>query len=1554
MSATPPEHAALPRVEHDLGPLAWVREELRKTMEAATKALRRYLREADAAALRSGSATPELAHLTQAGELLHQCTGALAMIEQPAAAHMLGAMETATRRFAAHPETCTDEALTRIERASFAINDFLDAVLAGKPVSAVSLFPQYRDVQSLAGSERIHPADLWTPSWQWAAPPPGDATPQALEPAVRSRFDQAVLKIVKSGDAAAAHDLHELSLGLAAGTEDAPQRAFWSLAAGYFQAVSLGLVPSDLYAKRMASRVLTQYAALARGEPLPSERLAQDLLFYCARAVPPAGVQAEALAAVRAAHGVEQAEAVDYEDRRFGRFDPAQLAQARKRVTAASETWSALAGGDTHQLKPALEQFHLVGESLTRLHPDSAVLTQALQRAVAATAQGGTVPSASLAMEVATAVLYLEAAYTELDEDDAGMRARAGELAHRLDLVTEGGEPAALQPWMEELYRRVSDRQTMGSVVEELHRNLADIELTLDQFFRAPREKVVLGKVIAQFTQMRGVLSVLGLEQASHAVLRMRETVDGYMADTLDDANVRAANFDRLGSSLGALGLLIDMLGYQRALAKQLFVYDEEEGMLRLVVGRQAATLPSAAPDAVAETLPPPHAPDVQPTALPEATLAPLPDSADGTTPEDDAAPEDFDDNVREVGTLRIAVPLYNAYLNEADEWSRRLLTELGEWALELPLPPQDSTMALAHALAGSSANVGFTALSELARTLETALGQVQVLGLPQDQARVLLDAGEDIRRLLHQFAAGFLKEPDAAIQQALLDLLQSLQASGPQTLAAAETAALTGAAFDEDIDVIDHIDPDLFTVFEEEAAELLPRLSAALRQWWAQPEDQDARGTARRALHTLKGSARLAGALRLGELAHRLESAMEPLGGDGLRAAQIEPLLAHCAMLQADMDRLRTQYQPVPDDAFAQEPDAHGDAERTPQIPVPQPLAPRPMSSQSVRVRSQLLDRLINQSGEVLITRARMEARLDQLRGALGDLTGNLDRLRRQLREIEVQAESQMQSRLAQTRETAQTFDPLEFDRFTRVQELTRMMAESVNDVATVQRSLQRSIEGTEDDLAAQGRQARDLQRDLLRTRMVAFDAIAERLYSVVRQTAKQLDRQVRLEISGGVVELDRGVLDRLAPAFEHLLRNAIVHGVEDAAARSAAGKPAAGQIRIDLHHEANDIAIRVHDDGRGLDLPRIQAQALSLGLLSSGAPLSASEAADLIFLPGFSTTHQVTDLAGRGIGMDVVRTEVQALGGRIETSTTSGQGTEFKIVLPLTTAVTQVVMLRAGPQRVGVPTNLVEAVRRVPAAELAQAYQSETFAEDGEALPFYWAGALLQSSAVSEGPPERHASVLVLRSASQRLALHVDEVLGKQEVVVKNLGPQLSRLPGLAGMSVLAAGAVVLIYNPVALAAVYGAQARQAQHDRALRSGDGGPAMAVQDTATPLVLVVDDSITVRRVTQRLLQREGYRVALASDGLQALELLQHERPALVLSDIEMPRMDGFDLARQVRADPQLHALPIVMITSRMAEKHREHALGLGVNHYLGKPYSEEELLSLVRRYAHT
>ena len=766
-----------------------------------------------------------------------------------------------------------------------------------------------------------------------------------------------------------------------------------------------------------------------------------------------------------------------------------------------------------------------------------------------------------------------------------------------------------------------------------------------------------------------------------------------------------------------------------------------------------------------------------------------------------------------------------------------------------------------------------------------------------------------------------------------------------------------------------------MFPIFEEEAIELLPQLGSALRQWVARPDNLSARSEVLRVLHTLKGSARLAGAMRLGEMSHRMESSIEQIGAEQLQPVQLEPLLTRFDTLQKAFDALGKA--PAPEEpAVEVRSDAKDDSVASEVMPIaaqqlpastlkvlPRGLTTAPVrqsANQSVRVRSQLLDRLVNQAGEVMISRARMEARLTQLRSSLGDLTGNLDRLRHQLRDVELQSESQMQSRLAQTKDSAQAFDPLEFDRFTRVQELTRMMAESVHDVATVQRNLQRSIEGAEDDLIAQGRQARELQRDLLRTRMVEFESISERLYGVVRQAAKDAGKVVKLDITGGSIEMDRGVLDRMAPAFEHMLRNSVGHGIESAADRAAAGKPAAGTITIHVNQESNDVSVSFSDDGGGLHLDKIRAKAIANGVLAADDPMSHSDAASLIFMPGFSTADQVTELSGRGIGMDVVRTEVNSLGGRIETSTEQGVGSTFKVVLPLTTAVTQVVMLRVGDFTIGVPSGLVETVLRTPVAVLEQAYQHDGFEIGGQMLPFFWAGALLQVSPQSNESIGKTRSVAVFRSAGQRLALHVDEVLGNREVVVKNLGPQLAQLPGLAGISVLASGAVALIYNPVALAAVYGAQARE-MSTRAAQvalslSGDASvvatPVNVVNQV--PLILVVDDSITVRRVTQRLLKREGYRVTLASDGLDALEKLQEEKPTVVLSDIEMPRMDGFDLARNIRADAQLRDLPIIMITSRIAGKHREHAKELGVDHYLGKPYSEDELLGLVRSYCST
>jgi len=1900
----------------DLGPLAWVLDELRKSLNGASKALKRFARDAEAAR-GSDLAALDASQLRIARQQLHQAVGALEMVGLVGPALLLRAMETAVQKFVQQPEHCTRDAVAKIEFASFALTEYLEGLLADKPFSPVSLFPQYRDVLELVRAERIHPADLWSFEWRWIDPQSIPiVAPRRYGADVRAVMDQSVLQLMKGKAPQAGLSLCDLSLGFAAQQTKRQQRIFWLIAAAYFEALAQDLLGSDIYVRRAASRILLQYASLARDDASVSEQLALDLLFFCAQAASSPANGTPVLSAVRAAYGLTAFTPVNYELVRFGRFDPALMAQARKRIVAAKEAWSSLCAGDVSKARLVADQFSLVTDSLRKLHAPSESLAQAMSQAIETTLRTGSPPAIELAIEVATSVLYLESVFDDLDPNDPRLAQRTASLAERLERVRVGGELQPLESWMEELYRRVNDKQTMGSVVGELRVALGELEHSLDLFFRDPKDKTRLQAVPGQLSHMRGVLSVLGLDQASKAVLRMRSSVEQLLdAEIEERAPQVAETFEHLGNNLGALSFLIDMLNYQPALAKKLFVYDEEKGELESLMGRSKEAVHAASADVaqagetagalnklsggevvdgksvadrfqsvstaelaafalsevasetllaggLATALPTLAATtepfvamdfetdDLQDIFLEEARevignaeqaiaslvtdpmdVAPLPElrrafhtlkgsarmvglaefgeaawaleqmlnswladqkaatkefrtlcseaivglknwvaaielnqaaswsastfrtSAEamriegryirvelpGVVDPALARPSPFeapvalaadkmaagfwpaaksqaagssgfdidpsflhaspvadepaqieeehdtfepvstwiddqlsgiaddgkaDETVKVIDGLRIGIPLYNVYLNEADEWSRRLVNEVAEWALESHQPVSASTVALAHSLAGSSATVGFDALSGLARSLEQALQNSRnhhsngALAYGQ----IFVDASEEIRHLLHQFAAGFLKQPrpdilerlnelefaDSAISELYDDGLFFVAEPGQSENAASETAvgvhidtvsgavhdadagmpdgkgagtgnvdrktAATVAAFhdddDDNYDIADAIDPDLFPIFEEEGAELMPRLGAALRQWAEQPDNQSARPEVLRVLHTLKGSARLAGALRLGEMAHRMESEIAFIGNDAVASEELEFLLGRFDSMQATFDALRqaayaesgmtepavetlppptvaaAPHEPVESDAMpsndaaavAKTAEALADADLganvvSVAIPAPRGLAMQPVrqaASASIRVRTQLLDRMVNQAGEVMITRSRLEAEIGQLRNSLNDMGGSLTRLRQQLRDIELQSETQMQSRLALTKEDQAGFDPLEFDRFTRVQELTRMMAESVNDVATVQRTLQRTVEATEDDLIAQGRQTRELQRDLLRTRMVEFEAISERLYRVVRQASKETGKQVRLDLLGGNLEMDRGMLDRMMPAFEHLLRNSVTHGIEDPQVRVDAGKPAAGLITIHLRHEGNDVSVDFSDDGRGLDLRSIREKALKSGLVAVGELDDDAAAAEMIFTPGFSTADQVTELAGRGIGMDVVRSEVNALGGRIETLSAPEKGTHFKLVLPLTTAVTQVVMVRAGSLSVGVPTNMVETVRRASVKELAQAYSAGTFDFGGEAVPFFWSGALLQSSHYSSETQARSLSVVIFKSAAQRVAMHVDEVLGNREVVVKHLGPQLSRLPGLAGMSVLPSGSVVLIYNPVALAVVYGKQARawSVDHSAAERRGQehasdgegdgvaGSGRVQVVPTAPqiPLVLVVDDSITVRRVTQRLLLREGYRVSMAADGLQALERLQEEIPAVVLTDIEMPRMDGFDLARNIRADARLNHLPIIMITSRIARKHNEHAIELGVNHYLGKPYSEDELIRLIRQYCAT
>ena len=744
-----------------------------------------------------------------------------------------------------------------------------------------------------------------------------------------------------------------------------------------------------------------------------------------------------------------------------------------------------------------------------------------------------------------------------------------------------------------------------------------------------------------------------------------------------------------------------------------------------------------------------------------------------------------------------------------------------------------------------------------------------------------------------------------------------------------------------------DELDADLLPVFLEEGADLLPQIGQALRAWQHDPQDLGQAQLLLRVLHTVKGSARMAGAMRLGQHAHEIETHIENMLHAGTATPHaFEELLAHYDHALLLFEQL--QQPAAPDQAAAGAPDGAGGVA----IDSAADAAPAAEAKVAlVRVRADILDRLVNQAGEVSISRSKLENEVGALRASLLDFSDNLARLRRQLREVEMQAESQIASRMAISSE--REFDPLEFDRFTRLQELTRMMAESVNDVGSFHENLSRSVDSASEDLVLQARLTRDLQRDLMRVRMVPFASISERLFRVARQSAKEVDKRVNLDIRGGAVEIDRSVLERMAAPFEHLLRNAIAHGVESRAGRAAAGKSETGELLVQVSQQGNEVVIDFSDDGAGLDLARIRAKARGAGLLGPEQEVSDAEAAELIFEAGFSTADSLTELAGRGVGMDIVRSEALALGGRVDTRSEAGRGARFTIRLPLTLAVTQVVLLSCAGKTYALPSILVERVLQMKEAALAGAHAAGVLEADapgqvqltGEGAPValhYLSNLLGETFARPQG--QRYSPVLLLRSGNERLALQVDEVLGNREVVIKNIGPQLARMVGIAGATVLGSGEIVLILNPVALA-------QHLEHHPELRS-QYAAAAAGEGACAPapgrLIMVVDDSLTVRRVTQRLLEREGYQVVLAKDGVDALEQLQGVTPALMLVDIEMPRMDGFDLTRNVRGDARTAAIPIIMITSRSADKHRNYALELGVNGYFGKPFQEPVLLAAI------
>lgn len=887
------------------------------------------------------------------------------------------------------------------------------------------------------------------------------------------------------------------------------------------------------------------------------------------------------------------------------------------------------------------------------------------------------------------------------------------------------------------------------------------------------------------------------------------------------------------------------------------------------------------------------------------------------------------------IGGITLPAALFDIASMEAKQSAAVLRQQFDELRAGKAALVQYDFMRAAHTLAGVNRTMGFAVVAELAYALDGWL-QAHIdreVALDAPKLALLEQAVDELEAMAQSICAKQTPQPRANLVKQLVagrDELGSeiavAQIDRPER-PAAPAAGLPAKA--EKAQIRNEVDEQLLLVFLEEAGELCPLISTGLRAWRDRPDEEEQAQLLKRLLHTLKGSARMAGAMHIGEIAHQMEERI-------LSAAQTSPKPELLDELESNFDDISAQLEDLRAVKTGDElvPRRRED-DRAAGIPL-EAGAERMLPGNMLRVRSDVIDRLVNEAGEISVARSRMETEMRAFKEGLLELTGSVTRLRKQLREVEIQAESQMQARASLVKDSAEQFDPLEFDRFTRLQELVRFMNESVHDVQTVQQALLKNFDETVAAITAQTRLSRELQQNLMDVRMVPFASIGERLYRIVRQTAKELGKRANLDLLGTEVELDRSVLEKMTAPFEHLLRNALVHGIENSQARAQSGKNPIGEIRLGLRHENNEVVFDFTDDGAGLDIAALRDKAQAKGLLRPNEVVSDERLAQLIFVSGISTATEVTEVAGRGIGMDVVRSEIAALGGRIDVSSKKGKGTQFTIRLPLTLAVTHILTVRSGEVIYAIPSTMVEQVRQVKSAELAQLYGERRVEWQDRTYSFHYLPHLLgDTERIPENLP--HNPVLLLRSGDQHIALHVDGLMGNQEAVVKNIGPQLARLSWVAGATVLGNGAAALILNP--------AQLVQRSATAAPKAPETAPeVLHIQ----PLVMVVDDSLTVRKITTRLLTRAGYQVVTARDGVDALEQLGEISPAVMLLDIEMPRMDGFELAKHLRRDARTQNLPIIMITSRTADKHRDYAMQLGVNAYLGKPYQEDELLQQI------
>jgi len=761
---------------------------------------------------------------------------------------------------------------------------------------------------------------------------------------------------------------------------------------------------------------------------------------------------------------------------------------------------------------------------------------------------------------------------------------------------------------------------------------------------------------------------------------------------------------------------------------------------------------------------------------------------------------------------------------------------------------------------------------------------------------------------------------------------------------------------------------------FLEESQEILENAEKLLNQWFDQRSDRSLLLQLQRAAHSIKGGARMISNESIASIAYGLEGAFEQFAVHHFNSNAYDSLLQKTLkwLGQAIFDHDYNGFEQIKAaldaiefvDVTAQLPErltkteslevttgfefVQGDGTEPPNMMGEwAENTSSDSSNEMIRISAELVEKMIDLSGENAINRSRIEMDLGQLGNTLNEMELAIKRLADQLRRMEGELESQIIAKHGSENSRYADFDPLEMDQYSSLNQLSKSLAESASDLVDFKTTLAEKIRDTEGLLLQQSRIQAEIQESLMRTRLVPFDRMLPRLQRIVRQTSTTLNRPAELIVQNTEGELDRTILERLVNPFEHMLRNAIDHGLEDTAERLALNKPEVGSIVLNISRQGTDVIISFSDDGKGIDAESIRAKAISLGLIKAEQQVDQEELLQFIFHPGFSTAKAVTQISGRGVGLDVVQSEIKTLGGHVSVNSELGKGTTFTIRVPTTVAVSDALMVKAGDQQFAISLAQIDRIVRIAPATLETYFNSKDdyFKIDGVNYKLRYLSEFVSNQPIPRLNNVAHSLpvLLIKGNGGQSIALLVDQLVGSRaQIVVKPIGQQFASVGVIAGATILGDGQVCLILDGQNIA-------RQVQATQRIKQLSDQQDLSRRGNARRLVMIVDDSVTVRKVTSRLLERQGYDIVTAKDGVDAIEQLENVRPDLMLLDIEMPRMDGFEVTNLVRHHDIHCNLPIIMITSRTGEKHRERAFSLGVTHYMGKPFQEAELLANVQ-----